>query len=268
MEFTFKHIQEGFTLILVEKKRIKDIPVLHIVKQKQFSDKMPLIIFLHGFTSTKERNMHAAYLFAEKGYRVVMPEAKYHGERAEGFSEMELGFRFWEIVLTSIDELSIIKDSLAEENLVDSSRIGVAGTSMGAIITLGGLAKYDWIKAAVSLMGNPSYEQFALWQLNEMEKRNVKLGLSKEEVTSLLNELKQYDLSLQPEKLNNRPVLFWHGKQDKVVPYQSAYHFYEQNRLKYEGTEDLFEFITDEQAGHTVSNAGVIAAAKWFEKHL
>lgn len=255
-------------MILVEKKRIKDIPVLHIVKQKQFSDRIPLIIFLHGFTSTKERNMHAAYLFAEKGFRVVMPEAKYHGERAEGFSEMELGFRFWEIVLTSIEELSIIKDNLSEEGLVDPSKIGVAGTSMGAITTIGALAKYDWIKAAVSLMGNPSYEQFALWQLNEMEKRNVELGISKDEISVLLNQLKKYDLSLQPEKLNKRPVLFWHGKLDKVVPYHSAYHFYEQNRKSYEGTEGVFEFITDEKAGHAVSNAGVVAAANWFEKHL
>lgn len=255
-------------MILVEKKRIQHIPVLHIVKQKQFSDRMPLIVFLHGFTSTKERNMHYAYLFAEKGFRVIMPEAKYHGTRGEGLSETELGFRFWEIVVTSIEELSTIKQELVEEGLVDPARIGIAGTSMGAITTLGGLAKYEWIKAGVSLMGNPSYEQFALWQLNEMEKRNVQVGLSQAEISELLNQLKQYDLSLQPEKLNKRPLLLWHGKLDPVVPYQAAYHFYEQNRKSYEGTKGMFEFITDENAGHNVSNAGVEATANWFEKHI
>jgi uncharacterized protein len=255
-------------LILVEKKRIGHIPVLHIVKQKQFSDKMPLIIFLHGFTSTKERNMHYAYLFAEKGFRVVMPEAKYHGERGEGMPERELGFHFWEIVITSIEELATIKDELVGEGLVDPSRIGIAGTSMGGITTLGALAKYEWIKSGVSLMGNPSFEQFALWQLNEMEKRKIQLGLSNDEISALLNQLKKYDLSQQPEKLNKRPLLFWHGKQDTVVPYQAAYHFYEQNRKSYEGTEDMFAFITDENAGHIVSNAGVMAAAEWFGRHV
>ncbi|WP_226644656.1 esterase [Mesobacillus subterraneus] len=255
-------------MILVEKKRIQHIPVLHIVKQKQFSDRMPLIVFLHGFTSTKERNMHYAYLLAEKGFRVIMPEAKYHGTRGIGLTENELGFRFWEIVITSIEELSTIKTELVEEGLVDPARIGVAGTSMGGITTLGAMAKYEWIKAGVSLMGNPSYEQFALWQLNEIEKRNVKIGLSQEQISSLLNQLKQYDLSQQPEKLNKRPLLFWHGKLDQVVPYQSAYHFYEQNRKSYEGTEGMFEFITDENAGHNVSNAGVEATANWFEKHI
>ncbi|MBT2684253.1 prolyl oligopeptidase family serine peptidase [Bacillus sp. ISL-37] len=255
-------------MILVEKKRIEHIPVLHIVKQKQFSDRMPLIIFLHGFTSTKERNMHYAYLFAEKGFRVIMPEAKYHGSRSEGLSEAELGYRFWGIVITSIEELSTIKQELVEEGLVDPARIGVAGTSMGGITTLGALAKYEWIKAGVSLMGNPSFEEFALWQLNEMEKRNIQTGLSKEQISSLLNQLKQYDLSHQPEKLNKRPLLFWHGKLDPVVPYHSAFDFYEQNRKNYEGTDGMFEFITDENAGHNVSNAGVEATAKWFVKHI
>jgi uncharacterized protein len=259
---------EGYSLILVEKKRIQHIPVLHIVKQNQFSDKMPLIVFLHGFTSTTERNMHYAYLFAEKGLRVIMPEAKFHGSRSQGFSEKELSFRFWETVITSIEELSTIKQELVEDGLVDSERIGIAGTSMGAITTLGALARYDWIKAGVSLMGNPSFEEFALWQLNEMEKRNVQLGLTQEQISGLLNQLKQYDLSLQPGKLNRRPLLFWHGKLDPVVPYHAAYHFYEQNRKSYEGADGIFEFITDENAGHNVSNAGVEAAASWFEKYL
>jgi uncharacterized protein len=259
---------EGLTVILVEKKRIQDIPVLHIAKQSQFSDRMPLIVFLHGFTSTKERNMHYAYLYAEKGFRVIMPEAKYHGTRSDGLSETELGFRFWEIVITSIEELSSIRTELVDEGLVDPSRIGVAGTSMGGITTLGAMAKYDWIKAGVSLMGNPSFEQFALWQLNEMEKRNVNINLSKEEISELLNQLKQYDLSQQPEKLNKRPLLFWHGRMDPVVPYESAYHFYEQTRKNYVGTKGMLEFITDEHAGHNVSNAGVEASAEWFAKHI
>ncbi|MDQ0415520.1 MULTISPECIES: hypothetical protein [Mesobacillus] len=138
-------------MILVEKKRIQDIPVLQIVKQNRFSARLPLIVFLHGFTSTKERNLHYAYLYAEKGFRVLLPEAKYHGTRSWDLSETELGLRFWEIVMTSIEELSLLKAELEQQGLIDPLKIGVAGTSMGAITTLGAMATYDWIKAGVSL---------------------------------------------------------------------------------------------------------------------
>ena len=56
------------------------------------------------------------------------------------------------------------------KNLIDSERIGMVGTSMGGIVTLGSLTRYKWIKAAVSLMGMPYYEKFALWQIKELEK--------------------------------------------------------------------------------------------------
>lgn len=256
-------------MIAVEKKRINHIPVLHVAKQTEISAKLPLIIFLHGFTSTKEKNLHYAYLFAEKGFRVLMPDAKYHGERGEGLSEKELSFRFWEIVISSIDELEMIRDEFEADGLIERNRIGVAGTSMGGITMLGSLAKYEWIKAGVSLMGNPSFEQFAKWQLSQLENRSLKPILPEEEIEILLEKLRAYDLSLQPEKLNQRPLLFWHGKMDPVVPYQSAYHFYQQIRKNYYlGFEHRLDFITDEQAGHTVSNKGVISAANWFDMHL
>lgn len=255
-------------MIVVEKKNINHIPVIHVVKQEQLLEKMPLIIFLHGFTSSKEKNMHYAYLFAQKGFRVIMPEAKFHGDRDQGLSEKELSFRFWETVIASIDELSVIKEKLDEEGLIDQMRIGVAGTSMGGITTLGSLAKYDWIKVGVSLMGNPSFEKFALWQIKQMENMLGKPILPSEEVEALMGKLRTYDLSLQPEKLNNRPLLFWHGKLDPIVPYQSAYHFYEQIRKNYKGKENRLEFITDEQAGHTVSNTGIVSSVNWFDMHL
>lgn len=255
-------------MIVVEKKHIHHIPVLHVVNQAKYSEKLPLVIFLHGFTSTKERNLHYSYLLAEKGFRVIMPDAKAHGMREEGLSEKELGFRFWEIVMTTIKELSFIKSELETEGLIDPMRIGVAGTSMGAITTLGALAEYDWITSAVSLMGNPAYKQFALWQLDQLERHNISLDPYKEEIEGLLFELEKYDLSIHSEKLQKRPLLFWHGKMDQVVPYQAAYDFYQRVGKSYGGNDDYIDFILDEQAGHNVTNKGVERTAEWFERHL
>lgn len=253
-------------MIIVEHDCIESIPVLHVVKQSLFSEKLPLVFFVHGFTSTKEQNLNYAYLMAQKGFRVLLPEALHHGERNKGMNEKELSFHFWDIVLNTISDLNVIKNHYAKKEMIDSENIGVSGTSMGGIVTLGALTQFDWISAAVSLMGNPNYEQFAQWQLEIIKKQGLQLPLSEDKLSHFMSVLRQYDLSLQPEKLNGRPLLFWHGKQDSVVPFSYAYQFYESLKPQYD--KEKWSFIVDEKAGHKVSLEGVNATVEWFEKHL
>ncbi|PLR87396.1 esterase [Bacillus sp. V33-4] len=255
-------------MINVENLRIGNIPVLHLAKKDESSKSLPLVIFVHGFTSAKEINLHYGYLLAQKGFRVVLPETIHHGERAQESGDKNLNFRFWDIVLNTIEELNTIKEYYERKNYIEVERIGVAGTSMGAIVTLGALTQYSWIKTAVSLMGMPYYEQFALAQLDEMKKRGIRFPFSENEIASLFSHLQKYDLSAQPEKLEQRPLLFWHGKKDPVVPYQPAYHFYESMKPAYQDAPDRLKFISDEKAEHKVSMEGIASTVKWFETYL
>ncbi|CAM3773215.1 alpha/beta fold hydrolase [Cytobacillus oceanisediminis] len=255
-------------MVIIENKHIKEIPVLDLARQELREDPLPFIIFVHGFTSAKEHNLHYAYLLAEKGFRVVLPDTLYHGERSAGMSGNDLNFRLWDIVLNTIAELNIIKEAYEDEKLIDPERIGLVGTSMGGIVTLGALTQFDWVKAAVSLMGMPYYEKFAQWQLDELHKNNIEIPLNEEEITDLLETLRVKDLSLQPEKLEKRPLMFWHGKKDSVVPYSYTYHFYESIEPLYNDVAERLRFISDEQAGHKVSREGVLETVKWFETHL
>lgn len=251
-------------MIMVEKIDVEGIPSLHIADDQIASQKLPFVIFIHGFTSAKENNLHYAYLLAEKGIRVLLPEALFHGERHGNIHASELPFHFWDIVINTIEELSVIKEFFEKRNLIDVRRIGLAGTSMGGIVTLGALTKYDWIQSAVSLMGLPSYNLYARYQIEEMEKSGIDLPVTEDEKHALLEKLKQYDLSLQPEKLMNRPLLFWHGKLDQVVPFSYSYQFYE--KIKNENKQ--IQFISDQKAGHQVSRNGLLSTIKWFETHL
>ena len=255
-------------MILIENKAVRGIPVLHLAKKSLFDDRLPFVMFMHGFTSAKENNLHYAYLLAEKGFRVVMPEAMYHGERQGNISKEKLTIHFWDIVLQSIDELDILRQYYLENNLIDMDRIGLVGTSMGGIVTLGSLTRYKWIKAAVSLMGMPYYEKYALLQISEIKKRGIKLPLKEEEIQALLEKLKELDLSRQPEKLNQRPLLFWHGKQDPIVPFTYTYDFYEKIKPLYEEKPKKLHFIVDEKSGHKVSREGVLKTVEWFETYL
>lgn len=256
-------------MIIVENKCIEHIPVLHIVSKEHIDDKLPFVMFVHGFTSAKEHNLHYAYLLAERGFRVVLPEAAYHGERHQNeLKTEEMALQFWNIILQTIDELDLLRQYFEGENVIDAERIGLVGTSMGGMVTLGSLTRYHWIKAAVSLMGMPQYEKYALWQLETLKKQGIHLPLRQGEVDALLERLKPVDLSKQPEALNNRPLLFWHGKQDHIVPFSYTYDFYEKVKPLYKSTPEKLHFIIDEKSGHKVSREGLLKTVDWFDTFL
>jgi uncharacterized protein len=255
-------------VVIVEKDTLKDIPFLQIVKKDLEKESLPLIIFVHGFTSGKENNLHFAYLLAERGFRVILPEAVYHGEREQILNEKEIYLRFWEIVIKTIHELNHFKEYYVQEELADPNRIGLAGTSMGGIVTLGALTQYSWIKTAVSLMGMPAYESFSLWQMDQLQSQGFKIPFTKKEIEEQMAMLRKYDLSIQPEKIKGKPLLFWHGEKDQTVPYELAYQFYESYKDTYSSEAQNIHFITDKQADHKVSREGLRATVNWFETNL
>lgn len=238
---------------------------MHVVKQQMENENLPVVIFIHGFESIKERNLQYAYMLAEKGIRVILPEALFHGERSES---KNVHLEFWNIILTTLDELQEMKEELVARNLVDESRIGLAGTSMGGIITLGAMVKYEWVKAAVSLMGTPAYVNFAQMQLETFKKNNLPIPFKEKQIENLFHALQEYDATLNLHNWHYRPLLFWHGKQDETVPYQSAYQFYQLLKEEYEERHIPLKFILDEKAGHAVPNQGVLATIEWFNEYL
>lgn len=251
-------------MILVEKIMINGIPSLHIVKEEHAYEKLPFVIFVHGFTSAKEHNLHYAYLLAEKGMRVALPDTLFHGERQKNVNQKELSFHFWDIVLTTIEELKYVKEFFESKGIIDAERIGLAGTSMGGIITFGALTQYSWIHSAVSLMGSPYYSSFAQLQMEEMEKRGISIPISEKEQLLLLEKLKNFDLSFQPETLGNRPLFLWHGKLDSLVPFEYSNQFFESIKSK----NKQVKFWADEKAGHQVTREGVLKMVEWLENHL
>ncbi|RFU62169.1 prolyl oligopeptidase family serine peptidase [Peribacillus glennii] len=255
-------------MVIIENERIQDIPVLHLAKREIWDTELPLIIFIHGFNSAKEHNLHYAYLMAEKGFRVVLPDAPYHGERSKGHDQQKLMGNFWKIVLGSIKEVDLIKNNFTDRNVIMPDKIGLAGTSMGGIVTLGALAAYDWIGTGVSLMGNPAYVSYAKLQIQTLKKHGIDINLSDQEIEKTMSRLAKYDLSLQQEKLAGRPLMFWHGAKDRVVPYRNAWELYEALLPDYKHSNEKLLFMLDERAEHKVSREGVLKTVEWFGTHL
>lgn len=245
-----------------------NIPLLHIYNEETVTANSPVVIFLHGFESAKEHNLHYAYQLVNRGIRVILPDALLHGDRDEKLDEIQISLRFWEVILTSIEEVGYLYKQLKEKGLLESDKIGLSGTSMGAIVTMGCLKVYPWIQTASVMMGAPAYLELAKGQIAELKERGFDIPLNEEELDKMFKTISYFDMSKHPEAMEGRPVLFWHGKKDHTVPFAPAYAFYESIQQDYaEHPEDL-TFIVDKKAGHKVSREGMLAGTKWLADHL
>nr|WP_241433333.1 esterase [Listeria grandensis] len=227
------------------------------------TEKLPTVFFYHGFQSQKELYLPYAYLLAQRGMRVILPDAPMHGERQAGESDMEQEIYFWDTVRGNIDELPILKAALDSEGLIDTSRLAIGGFSMGAITSFGMLAQYEWLKVGVCLAGSSYYGHFAKALADGVIKQGLQFPF---DVNERILELAPYDLSAAPAKLKNRPLMIWHGKEDDVVPFQYSEKLYE--ALVEEDMSDNVAFIVDEKAKHKISMEGMLAGVGFLEEKL
>ncbi|RHW39873.1 esterase [Lysinibacillus yapensis] len=243
------------------------IPLLHVYEESM-DEQSPVVIFLHGFQSAKEHNLHYAYQFVKNGVRVIMPDAELHGARSENLSEMEMNMRFWSIVLNSIKEVSFIYEELKIRGYATTNKIGVAGTSMGGIVASGCLKQYEWIDAAAICMGAPGYVELANWQIDQFEAAGVKLPMMEEEKEAIQESLSNFDITVDIKRFNQRPVMFWHGHKDETVPFHPTYHFYTQLRSYYAEAPERLQFMESPNSGHQVPRSGVLAVTSFLSRHL
>ncbi|MDS9470367.1 prolyl oligopeptidase family serine peptidase [Sporosarcina pasteurii] len=254
--------------MIIKEEMWRNIPLLHIVESEFENIDVPVAIFLHGFTSAKEHNLHYAYNLAKEGIRVLLPDAHLHGVRSENLDEVELALRFWEIVMTNIEELKVLHNEIKERGLSTSAKIGVGGTSMGGISTLGSLKIYDWIDASIIMMGAPGFVDLAKAQIHEFEQKGFTLPVTAEEKNQLLENISLFDITRDPFSLKGRPVYFWHGKNDQVVPYGPTFKFYKEVKETYSDRPNDFVFVTDNNAAHAVTRTGMLDAVSWLASHL
>ncbi|WP_185819777.1 serine aminopeptidase domain-containing protein [Salibacterium salarium] len=254
-------------MLTIKDERFHNVPALHIYDTNEAENPLPTMIYWHGFSSAKEHNLHFAYQMAKNGIRIVLPEARHHGERSEGITEKQRLFKFWSIVLEGLQDIKTIRESLEEQQLIKDSRLFVAGTSMGGILTCGALAAFPWIKGGAVMMGNPAWEAYARYQIAVLKEQND-FPLSDEEAEREVKQLVPYDLSQQPDVLGKRPLFFWHGREDNVVPYKDSYAFYEKIKQSRPISDDTITYHLEEKAVHKVSRYGMLAMTDWAVKHI
>ena len=251
-------------LIEIEHQNWDGIPLLICTKKGQKESPLPTVTYLHCITGAKEDYLSIGYLLAEQGFRVILPDAHLHGER-ESEESNNLELHFFEIIEKSIADIALIYEKLNQDRLVKNGSFALAGTSLGGITTAVALTIYPWISHAGMMMGTALYHRFSSTVIKQAEEHGVELPLSKQEITDLLTNLKRYDLSLNLDRLENRPLFIWHGEKDEIVPYQHAVDFYQQVKER-SPNSDFVTFITDKHAGHKVNRRARLALVDWMTK--
>ncbi len=66
---------------LILKRTVKNIPLLEVVLEELRDEKIPIVIYYHGWQTSKELVLTQGRKFAKKGIRVFITDAMNHGER-------------------------------------------------------------------------------------------------------------------------------------------------------------------------------------------
>lgn len=249
-------------MVKINQFLIQDVPILEVELKENLHKPLPLVIFYHGWRSSKELVLTQARKLAQKNIRVVLPDALNHGQRHTDISSIP-SMTFWNSIQGNIAEFSLIRDFYNDKKLIKDQKIGVGGYSMGGMTTGALMTAHPEISAASIIMGTPNLSAYAKLVREDAKARNIYVPKDFDLLTSWI---RYYDLNLQPEKINNRPLLFWHGTDDKRIPYQQSRKFFEKIHSENYGQQTAF--ITGYKAGHLVEPRLMDKIANFFEYYL
>lgn len=198
-------------------------------------DSAPAVIMVHGKGGNKSGLLHLARIVNSKGYHVLLPDLRGHGE--SGNALMTFG-------LDEAKDLETIYDSLKRRGNIDSSRVCVYAQSMGSAASVLAFVNKSEIRGFVidsgfdsldELIADVGCESYGLphW-LGKMSTWTYRVftGHSASEVNpaELLSR-------------SDKSVLLFHSKNDRVIPFRRALSLFE----KIAGPKRLVQ----SEAGHT-----------------
>ncbi|MGY3777842.1 alpha/beta fold hydrolase [Isobaculum melis] len=249
--------------MMIRKRSINDIPILEVVPKDLANQALPLIILYHGWRNRKELMLTHGRKLAAHGFRVILPDAMHHGERKSVKISSIPSMTFWSSIQYNIAEFTTILNYFAKHDWLLERQIGVGGYSMGGITTAALLSNHPEIKVAASIMGTPAPAAYVKLMFQTVTERG---GTFSKDLPLVLSWIPQFDLSLKPETIAGRPVLFWHGTEDPKIPYQQVADF--ESQIKNEAFAEQTIFLTGQEEGHLVTIDLMDEVTDFFAKHL
>lgn len=179
-------------------------------------DKPPLLVLIHGGPTAQARVMLSLGLqyWTSRGFAVV--DVNYRGSTGYGRPYRELLNGQWGIA--DVEDCVAVARHLAEEGLVDKSRLLIRGGSAGGFTTLAALAFHDTFAAGASSYGVADLEALAK-ETHKFESRYLDslVGRYPDERDAYIERSPIHHV----DRLD-RPLIIFQGLEDEVVPPDQA----------------------------------------------
>ncbi|MCV2535476.1 esterase [Enterobacter wuhouensis] len=240
-------------MIELEIRRLGDREIVHAFPSGKGEKALPVVVFYHGFTSSKLVYSYFAVALAQAGFRVVMPDAPDHGARFTGDERARLG-QFWQILHGSLTEFAGLRDALYQAGLVADDRLAVAGASMGGMTALGIMTRHPEVKSVACLMGSGYFTSLSKTLFPPHESAEIEALLADWEVARAL------------PRVADRPLLLWHGDADDVVPPGETFRL--QQALQHEGLDGNLTCLWEAGVRHRITPTALDATVDFFLQHL
>lgn len=222
-----------------------------------------LVIWLSGFTGTKERMIPQLEALADRGFYAVSFDLFGHGERlktGETLQEMAARVRgnrrqhFWRMLGTTAEDMRLVIDWAIERLQIDG-RIIVGGVSAGGDISLAAAGIDPRICAVSACIATPDW-----MRLGSCEEQ----GTPDAESQQLFNRLNPLT---HPENYAHTPWLhFENAGQDRMVPPEAAVQFSELLRQScYRTCPERISIKEHADVGHGFTDAMWQGSLAWIE---
>ncbi len=233
--------------------RLRIAGALHLPDASRFAPPYPAVVICHGIGSCKESHSAFADFLAHHGLAALAFDLRGHGE-----SEGQLDDHV-------LDDITAALDWLSRRPEIDRSRLGLRGSSMGAMLALHAAVRDPRVRAVTAIA--PAVEALTIpaIETGELFERLGRVGLTvRIDPSAYVRYLRSHDSRGEVHRIAPRPLLLIHCKGDELIPYTC--------------TEELFhlahepkKLVLIEGGHHRFAQQDASAGeqtAEWFKRNL
>ena len=210
--------------------RNNQIPVTFYPAQNANGGKAPAAILLHLLGGGQEISNRFARYLSQRGVNAAVMQLPYHYNRSVGIAPVKFFVsNDATIVAKSFDQaasdVSTVADWLQTQPEVDGDKLGVAGVSLGAIITHLAMGRDARLKAGVAIVGGGDLKEIS--QLGTLAKLLLQVRNTIDSTAIGDEQLRAADPLYNADRNQPRRVLMIQGARDEIIPTSAATQLWE-----------------------------------------